>query len=259
MTDFAALSMEKDAAFNPSLAELLHCIALYSETPPQEDLLKHNEKDGMLLLFIPGGRGKLPSGQQSDTQIEVEVAPFYLAMTLVTNQQFHRFYQVDHRRAPFERRLRWLPGTQVAEHPAAPVTGITWEEACAYCDWVGGKLPSETQWLWATFGPRPPLHDALPMRETNGERKVPLRKPAELNAWWPAGTGFFGSFQMGGNKLEWCRDHYSVEDAESPRRILRGGFHINSRHRQLSEETQTRSSDISFRYVIECEPRQTQD
>ncbi len=82
---------------------------------------------------------------------EVEVAPFCIAASLVTNAEFLAYvkkggkpprYWKKEGGAWLQRRFeRWLPLA-----PEEPVMHLSWHEAQAWCEWAKRRLPSEAEW-----------------------------------------------------------------------------------------------------------------
>lgn len=96
--------------------------------------------------------------------------------------------------------------------PRAPVVLVTAEDAEAYCDWAGGRLPSPLEWEWAAGGsdgrrfpwgnqpPRPEL-----ARYGTGDPLAALDVFREIQdvGGRPEGMSPFGVLDMAGNVAEW--------------------------------------------------------
>jgi formylglycine-generating enzyme required for sulfatase activity len=99
-----------------------------------------------------------------------------------------------------------------------PVNCIDWKQASAYCEFAGGRLPTEEEWLLAAGradGRRYPWGDAAPsagianLHGTDGDHDRPLYP--EQDGWeftapvgsFPKDKSPFGLLDMGGNIREW--------------------------------------------------------
>ena len=135
-----------------------------------------------------------------------------------------------------------------ADHP---VVHVSWNDARAYCEWTGTRLPTEAEWEYAARGGLErnafPWGDNL---EPDGEHRMNVfqgRFPAEntaadgylgtapVDAFPPNG---FGLYNVTGNVWEWCADwydadYYATSPREDPRgpdhganRVMRGGSYL---------------------------------
>jgi formylglycine-generating enzyme required for sulfatase activity len=155
---------------------------------------------------------------------------FFLTKYPITNRQYARYLESGDRQATAPK--YW--DDQRFNQPEQPVVGVSWNEAVAYCQWAGGRLPTEAEWEYACragsdrdycFGDDPAqLGDYAWFGENSEGQLQPVgrKKP---NAW--------GLHDMHGNVWEWCNDRFAehqsgvVVDPKGPSkgldRVLRGG------------------------------------
>jgi len=142
----------------------------------------------------------------------------------------------------------WDPSAR----PNYPVTCVTWDQARAYCDFAGKRLPSEAEWERAaagSLGGPYPWGSGMPTCELASSYYchpgAPEEAAAEGVGRHPAGASREGpaevSVDMAGNVFEWVADVYDPahygdlasagEPAENPtgpeegdERVRRGGF-----------------------------------
>src|SRR5207249_4128207 len=105
------------------------------------------------------------------------------------------------------------------EPSSDPVTCVSWNDAVAFADWVGLRLPLEVEWEKTARGP------AAISRKCN-QNLDGLNIPRERRCEQKASP--YGVLDMGTTTLEWCLDrfvwgaysHY-VQGNNAPFRVLR--------------------------------------
>jgi formylglycine-generating enzyme required for sulfatase activity len=206
---------------------------------------------------IPAGAFAMGSdeGQEDEAPIHiVHVDAFEMAIHPVTREAYDVFVRSTGHTTPRD----WLSPEFL--RPDLPVIGVSWNDATAYCAWLGDvRLPTEAEWERAARGGREgeryPWGDAIPPWLPDGGRG-PLQAPWPVSLGEPNGYGLFG---IAANVHEWCADwHARAYYAESPRtnpagppagvrRASRGG---SWRHAFTISRSAARSRlDPSLRYT----------
>jgi formylglycine-generating enzyme required for sulfatase activity len=140
----------------------------------------------------------------------VTVAAFYLDLTEVSNQAWDRC--VAARACPppdaTSAARNGFGGDGRFRGPRQPVSAVSWDEARAYCAWLGKRLPTEAEWEKAARGTdarRYPWGNEEPTPER--ARFSGGGVTAEVGTH-PRGDGPYGHHDLAGNVWEWVEDVY---------------------------------------------------
>jgi len=157
----------------------------------------------------------------------VNLAPFFIDETEVTNAQFKKFLDATgyHPKNP-ENFLKHWPGGQMSEDAADnPVVYVDIDDARAYAGWASKRLPDEPEWQLAaqgTDGRTWPWGNQFDPNKCNttGDRTVPVKS-------FPQGTSPYGCYNMAGNVWEWTESFR--DDGHTRFVMIRGGSYFNAK------------------------------
>jgi len=195
-------------------------------------------------LRVRGGQFRMGTvGRDRDERPPhlVILKAFSIARTETTVAQYRACVDAERCKEPSltPEKCNWQHGDR-DDHP---INCVDWPRARAFCEWAGGRLPTEAEWEYAArsggkdqeypWGTEEPTCERAIMHDGSG-------KGCGKGRPWPvcsrtAGNTEQGLCDMAGNAWEWVSDWYDAEYyASSPprdppgpqsgsRRILRGG------------------------------------
>lgn len=183
------------------------------------------------MIYIPRGVTHLGSNQGDPAERPphmVTVDAFYIGRFEVTNREYAIFVRATGHRTP----PHWVQGQVPPGLDEHPVTWVSFEDAEAYCQWKGARLPTEAEWARAARGSEALVYpwgnqfDASRTNtwESDNRQTIPVGS-------LPGGASVFGVEDLSGNVLEWTSGFFrpwpgaekTIPDEQQHKRVLRGG------------------------------------
>ena len=186
--------------------------------------------NGVEMVLVPPGCFMMGSSNGDEDEAPPHQQcfdePFWLDRFEVTNGQFEANGGVSQR-----------DPSRIINNTNLPRTFLTWFEARDYCQQLGGRLPTEPEWEYASRGPDSwvfPWGDVfIPDNANCGDCTDGPTELVDVGSW-PSGASWVGALDMSGNASEWVSSMLEVypyspdprrEDMENDEmhRAFRGG------------------------------------
>jgi formylglycine-generating enzyme required for sulfatase activity len=183
----------------------------------------------------------------------MQIKPFYMSKYPVTNREFKKFLDATHYHPADSLNFLkdWKDGAYPESEANKPVTWVSIEDARAYANWAGMRLPHEWEWQYAAQGTdnriypwgncgwlppalagrgsaAPPSGSPCILAQDPKDAPAPfpdqgrVMLPASDVDTHPAGASPFGVMDMVGNVWQWTDEYL---DDHTRAAIVRGGSH----------------------------------
>ncbi len=215
------------------------------------------DASGSAMVLVPAGPFTMGSnrGLQNERPVhQVDLTAFYIDQFEVSNAQFAEF--LNQKEIQGEDAFSYLPGLDelsdiylegttwktVEGGEDYPVNIVSWTGANAYCQWRGGRLPTEAEWEKAARGTDErtyPWGEAITCNVANffgAPNGGPCQEYTTPAGSYPNGISPYGAYDMVGNVWEYVQSIYKDypyaptdgrEDTSAATvdalRVLRGG------------------------------------
>jgi formylglycine-generating enzyme required for sulfatase activity len=184
----------------------------------------------------------------STTQ-HVDLAPYAIDLTPVTNRHFAEFLHATGYTPTFlENFLRhWDAGRIPAGLEDHPVVYVSLEDARAYAQWAGKRLPTEVEWQHAAQGTADRRYpwgdtwqpDCCNHGQTGGTTPV---------MHYPQGRSPYGCYDMCGNVWEWTESERS--DGRTRFAILKGGSYYRAQGSEWYADGGAQPNDFAAKFLL---------
>ena len=219
-----------------------------------------------IMVEIPAGpfvMGQDDGDREDRPAHEVDLPAYEIDKFEVTNADFAAFVEATGYESDGEKigKKYWLDSFSEGKENH-PVVRVTWNDAAAYCEWLGKRLPTEAEWEKAARGTeafRYPWGNEWDPNKAN-VKEAGLRSTAVVGSFGQ-GASPFGVEDMVGNVWEWTGDWYQAYPGNSAGdryygeqcRVTRGGGWFDDEpqattfNRNCGVPDKTLNDDLGFR------------
>lgn len=172
-----------------------------------------NPVDGAVMVYVPEGEFLMGSEDEKAASHEkpehlVYLDAFWIYQHEVTNDEYRQCVVNGGCTQP-EHTTEYVDQNYYNH----PVRYVSWFGAQTYCNWAGGRLPTEAEWEKAargTDGRNYPWGNESPecTLALYGGCKSSEQRPKPVGSY-PLGASPYGVLDMAGNVWEWVADWYS--------------------------------------------------
>jgi formylglycine-generating enzyme required for sulfatase activity len=225
--------------------------------------------DSSTVVYVPGGS---PVMGQDETEPSdhspahtVTLSPFWIYQAEVTNRMYRTCVELGVCSEPTQSLWYGDP-----EYENAPVSGVDWNQAKAYCEWMNGRLPTEAEWELAargTEGDPYPWGKDEPTCDLGNFLDCLVPSVPDAVRSYPLGASPYKVADMAGNVSEWVadwhgEDYYATSPASNPtgpaegkNRVVRGSSYLTpvedtAIYLRSSQNPLQSQPNIGFRCVV---------
>lgn len=219
-----------------------------------------------IMVEIPAGPFSMGSNQADPEDFpahEVELLAFEIDRFEVTNADFNTFVEATGYETFAEQKgFRTWHDEWGEGEDNHPVVMVNWEDAQAYCEWLGKRLPTEAEWEKAARGEderRYPWGNEWDPNKAN-VKETGLRSTVMVGSFGE-GASPYGVDDMIGNVWEWTADWYQPYPGNTTDdqyygeqfRVTRGGGWFDEEpqattfNRNAADPQTTVNDDVGFR------------
>ena len=276
--------------YDVSAGSSLTTVASESSPTPQPIMLGGSDLRPM--VYVPGGVFKMGASDDDTNadrdekpQHEVTLDAFWIDQYEVTHTEYAACVQASVCDAPGEEDYNGFSYAYAAEIDNAPVVNVNWDDANAYCEWVGKRLPTEAEWEHAARGEDDRIYPWGNDTDASGKAWYcanciydyanpdvldDFSRPMSVTQF-EDGASPYGVHGMAGNVWEWVWDWYAddtysqldrvnpVGPEDGTYRVVRGGSwtspieDLRSTYR-AARGPLTAWIDVGFRCAMDDDP-----